>query len=105
MKIIKTYLPYNKRRYGEPWVATVNPATAKPDFSHRVGGYTGHDGGEGDLYVTDPQEGTVYMYGQKDYRGGNTERDYALYHNGIFHEVKSTQLIRVLEGDYSGICE
>lgn len=38
------------------------PGTTKPDFSKKVGGYTGAYGkGEaGNLYVSDPVEGQVY---------------------------------------------
>lgn len=39
-----------------------SPGTTKPDFSKKVGGYTGAYGkGEaGNLYVSDPVEGQVY---------------------------------------------
>lgn len=58
MKIIKKYESFNERRYGNPWVAIVDKRTAKPNFTCRVGGYTGGYGkGEaGALYVTDPQD-------------------------------------------------
>lgn len=82
MKTIKTFDEYNFRRYGMPWVAIVDPKTAKPDFSKDVGGYTGRKGEAGDLYVIEPLEGAVYMYGQKDYRGNNTVRTYAQYLDG-----------------------
>ena len=73
MKTIKTYESFNHRRYSNPWVAPVLPGTTKPDFSKKVGGYTGAYGkGEaGNLYVSDPVEGQVYTYGQKDYRAGS----------------------------------
>lgn len=60
------------------------PGTTKPDFSRKVGGYTGAYGkGEaGNLYVSDPVEGRLYTFGQKDYRGGKTERGYTRYENG-----------------------
>lgn len=107
MKTLKTYESYNFRRYSAPWVAPVNPKTGKPDFSERVGGYTGNKrkGEGGDLYVIEPQEGTVYMYGQKDYRGGNTSRDYALYRNGRFIPVTSARLVSVLQGYYGCLKE
>lgn len=41
MKTIKTYESFNHRRYSNPWVAPVLPGTTKPDFSKKVGGYTG----------------------------------------------------------------
>lgn len=97
MKTIKTFDEYNFRRYGMPWVAIVDPKTAKPDFSKDVGGYTGRKGEAGDLYVIEPLEGAVYMYGQKDYRGNNTVRAYAQYLDGEFHEVSNTDLVTVLQ--------
>lgn len=101
MKILKGYESFNFRRYGNPWVAKVDPKTAKPDFSVKVGGYTGgyNRGEAGDLYVLDPTEGTVYMYGQKDYRGGKTTREYALYKDGEFRPVDTTNLLEVLSAE------
>ena len=94
MKTIKTYESFNHRRYGNPWIAEVIPGTTKPDFSRKVGGYTGAYGkGEaGNLYVSDPVEGQLYTFDQKDYRGGKTERGYARYENGEFHEVDPRDL-------------
>ena len=37
------------------------------------------------------------MYGQKDYRGNNTERNFAQYLNGEFHDVDGTELLKALE--------
>lgn len=98
MKTIKSYPSFNQRRYSDPWVAIVNPQTAKPDFSRKVGGYTGryNSGEAGDLYVVQPVEGAVYMYGQKDYRGNNTERKYVQYINGEFRCVAPENLIHLL---------
>ena len=98
MKKIKTYGAYNERRYGFPWVAIVDPKTAKPDFSQDVGGYTGRRGEAGDLYVIEPREGAVYMYGQKDHRGNGTERGYVQFRDGEFHDVSSTELLDALQG-------
>lgn len=98
MKVIASYGEFNERRYGNPWVAKVDPRTAKPDFSVRVGGYTGgyNMGEAGDLYVYEPEEGAVYMYGQKDYRGHNTERGYVKYVNGEFVDVSTADLLKNL---------
>lgn len=98
MNELKHYESFNPRRYGNPWVAKVNPKTAKPDFNIKVGGYTGgyNQGEEGVLYVTDPQDGAVYMFGQKDYRGGNTKREYVVYKDGEFLPVTASTLITIL---------
>lgn len=101
MKVLKTYESFNARRYSDPWVAIVNPKTARMDFSQRVGGYTGgyHTGDAGDLYVTDPVEGAVYAYGQKDYRGNNGGYFYAIYRDGAFEKFGKSDLLKYLAGE------
>lgn len=98
MKVIKSYESFNQRRYGNPWVAIVDPKTAKPDFSRKVGEYTGgyNRGEAGELYVNEPQDGAVYMFGQKDYRGNNTDRQYVQFKDGEFLPIKSENLIEAL---------
>ena len=61
MKTVKTYSSYNHRRYSIPWIALVDPRTAKPDFSQKVGGYTGDAGEEGDLFLFEPIENAVHV--------------------------------------------
>ena len=70
----------------------------KIDFSQKVGGYTGAYGkGEaGELYISDPVEGTVYAYGQKDYRGSNGGYRYIQYKDGEFTEIEKSNLIEIL---------
>lgn len=70
--IISTYPAYNVRRYSTPWVCTMTE-NGRYDFSKPVGTYTGAHGECGDLIVFEPVEGAVYAFGQKDYRGKNTE--------------------------------
>jgi len=81
MKTVKRFNDFNHRRYGNPWIAIVDKQSGKIDFTQRVGGYTGRYGaGEaGELYLTNPQVGAVYAYGQKDYRGSNTYVAYVVY--------------------------
>lgn len=96
---ISKYSNFNQRRYSNPWVAIVSKATGKMDFTQRVGGYTGRYGaGEaGELYITDPQAGAVYAYGQKDYRGNNGGYQYAKYlGDGHFADVDKTELVAAL---------
>ena len=99
MKTIKTYECFNQRRYSNPWVAIVGE-DGKINFNWKIGGYTGAYGkGEaGELYITEPVENAVYAYGQKDYRGNNTEYRYIQYRNGQFVPVEKTELIAVLNG-------
>lgn len=100
MLVIKSYAAFNERRYGNPWVAIVGKG-GKIDFSQRVGGYTGAYGkGEaGELYISDPVEGGVYAYGQKDYRGHNGGYDYIKIVNGQAVEIDKAHLIEALKGD------
>jgi hypothetical protein len=98
MKTIKTYDAFNHRRYSNPWVAKVG-RDGRIDFSERVGGYTGAFGkGEaGELYVTDPVEGQVYAYGQKDYRGKNGGYAYVVFLNGEFVPIEKTELSKYIK--------
>lgn len=76
--VINTYNIFNERRYSTPWVCKMEEC-GKFNFSDKVGTYTGNGrkGEAGDLVVFAPVEGQVYGYGQKDYRGGNTEVSFA----------------------------
>jgi hypothetical protein len=98
MTVIRAYGEFNQRRYGNPWVAIVDKATGRLDFTARVGGYTGAYGkGEaGQLYLTEPIEGAVYAIGQKDYRGHNGGYEYVKYTGGQFVPVEKTGLIAAL---------
>ena len=81
--VLKTFDSYNARRYSKPWVAKVN-SKGKPDFSEDVGKFSGQPGESGELYVYEPVDGQVYMFGQKDYCGGNTVSKYMVFTNGEF---------------------
>lgn len=98
MIVVKEYGWYNPRRYGDPWVAKVGKDTYI-DFSERVGGYTGrhHKGDPGNLYITYPVDGQVYAYGQKDYRGCNSEVNYVRYASGELTAISKQELINALE--------
>ncbi len=93
--VIEEFESFNPLRYSDPWVAPVDPATAWPDFGRRVGGYTGARGsGEaGKLYVSDPEEGAVYMYGQKDRRGRNTIKRYARWDGEAFVPMTKAEVL------------
>lgn len=98
MKVVKSYDSFNFRRYSNPWVAIVNKATGKIDFSQRIGGYTGgyNKGEAGELYIINPVEKAVYAYGQKDHRGRGTEVEYIQYINGEFIPIDKRDLISKL---------
>jgi hypothetical protein len=94
MKTIKMYESFNFRRYGNPWVAMVD-TNGKLDFTAKVGGYTGgyNKGEAGELYISNPVDGAIYAYGQKDYRGNNSGYQYVVYADGAFNRVEKTELI------------
>lgn len=83
--ILHIYDDFNPRRYGTPWVCQVTER-GDFDFSHRIGTYTGdgRKGSAGHLVVFDPIIDQVYAYGQKDYRGNNTARDFVLWDGEAF---------------------
>ena len=98
-QVIASYREFNFRRYGNPWVARV-AARGKLDFAAKVGGYTGgyNKGEAGNLYIYEPEEGAVYAYGQKDYRGNNGGCEYTQYRDGEFHPITKTELLDALRG-------
>lgn len=92
---VKEFDFYNSRRYSKPWVAKVD-AQGKPDFSEEVGRFSGRPGEAGELYVYEPQEGQVYMFGQKDYKGGSPAK-YMVFTNGKFQEIDKKQMMAYLK--------
>lgn len=80
--VVSHFMYYNRRRYSRPWVCQIN--NGKYDFSKEVGRFTGEDGDEGDLVVFEPVAGQVYAFGQKDYRGGNTEKSFCKWNGSEF---------------------
>lgn len=96
--VIASFSTFNERRYGTPWVCAMTPM-GKFDFSADVGTYTGngYHGEAGDLVVFEPVTGQVYGYGQKDYRGNNTERNFAKWTGSEF--IKCDKLGREKEAE------
>lgn len=92
---IASYTDYNERRYGTPWAAICD-STGRPEFKGKVGHFTGGKGEGGDLFVVDPAEGSVWVYGQKDYRGTNTTKAYAQFRDGAFHPIAPACLAAAL---------
>lgn len=99
MVTIAKYNAFNARRFSNPWVAKVNKDTGKIDFSAKIGGYTGAygKGDAGELYIANPEIGTIYAYGQKDYRGNAGGYQYAKYlGDGHFEDVERADLVAAL---------
>lgn len=83
--VITHFDRYNERRYSKPWVCTMTE-TGKFDFDKEVGAYTGEPGQDGDLIVFKPVEGQIYGWGQKDYRGKNTIKNFCKWNGSKFIE-------------------
>jgi len=92
--IVNHYDFYDAKRYGTPWVARVKPENGRPDFDNSVGAYTGRfePGSEGDLFISTPQDGDVYMYGQKNKRGKYSDNHYVWYKDGYFFDIPRSSL-------------
>lgn len=96
-KIVAHYDSFDSHRYSNPWITKIDLDTLEPVWD-KIGGYTGEysKGEAGQLFVSNPQEGAVYMYGQKDYQTKSTERRYVLYTNGEFVSIEDSNLKTIL---------
>ncbi len=97
MNIVIAHFPaYDPRRFGTPWAAPCM-ANGRPDFkSDKCGRFTGGRGLAGDLYVTDPELYSVYVYGQRNYREAHSEKRYAHFIKGEFVPVSTSELLEAL---------
>lgn len=68
---------YNFRRYSKPWIALVTkwPVGHNPDM--QFGTFIGTDS-EGGFVELEANAGDIIRYGQKDLRGNNTTKTYAV---------------------------
>lgn len=83
---IETFVAFNARRYGKPWVCRMTE-DGKFDFDHEVGGYSAdaYKGEAGDLVVFEPVVGAVYGFGQKDHNcNKNTWKAFAKWDGSQF---------------------
>lgn len=68
MEIKKETNSYNQRRYGKPWIASVDfSQSTKGDFSFGDWTGDGYNGGEGVLTIN-ANQGDIIATGQKDFR-------------------------------------
>lgn len=81
--VVRHFYTYNANRYSTPWVCEMKE-DGTYDFSKRIGTYTANKGEEGDLIVFSPVVGQVYGWGQRDYRGSNTEKNWIKWNGEIF---------------------
>ena len=94
--IIQTYGDYDPTVYGTPWGAPCD-SSGRPCFQGTTAHFTGGRGKGGDLFAEDPIPDSVWAYGQKNYRSGQSEKHYALFHNGGFYPVAEMDLLAILQ--------
>ena len=95
VKVIKTYPAYDSHRFGIPWGALCD-ATGRPCFTKTVARYTGSGGTGGALLVEEPIEGSVWVFGQKDFRANKSPKEYAVFRNGSFKLIPKSDLLAAL---------
>lgn len=93
--LIKAYGDYDPTRYGTPWGAPCDSA-GRPCFKGKVAHFSGNRGMGGDLFVEDPAQNAVWVYGQKDYRSNRTEKHYVQFWDDTFHPIAATELLTAL---------
>ena len=79
--VLRWYSDYNGKRYGTPWVGIYD--NGEYCFAG-VGAFIGNCSKGGALIVNEPRKGVIYAYGQKDHRGNNTEKGFALWNGHCF---------------------
>lgn len=94
--IIKTFPDYDTHRYGTPWAA-LSDSVGRPNFKGKTGRFTGGRGKGGVLFVVDPPERSVWVYGQRDYQNPNADKNYVQFRNGQFYPVGPDDLLAALD--------
>lgn len=91
---------YNQRRYGKPWIGKIIawPVGGKAEI--QWGAYIGDDhGGEVEI-VADP--GDIVRWGQKDYRGNNTEAKWGIVQaDGSLQECTAAEARKAWEANHA----
>ena len=92
---ITKYDAFNSRRYSNPWAAklALNNDNLAYDF---CGTYTGYNGTAGDLLI-DAAPGTVIAWGQRDHKGGKTDRQFGeVEEDGTIKKLAKSEAIKIL---------
>ena len=72
--LLDCFPDYDPRKQGTPWGVPCDSSGA-PFFKGNAAYFSGGHGTGGCLYAEDPPEGSVWVYGQKDYRLGYTPKN------------------------------
>lgn len=86
--IVKAYDDYDSHSYGTPWAVPCD-SSGRPNFkAAQTGHFTGGRGKGGNLYVTDPEENSVWAYGQKCYEGSvKASYQFFQFYGGELHPL------------------
>jgi len=99
---VKSFKAFDAEKYGDPWIAALGKdGKAVIEKDTYIGGYTGSKKGDaGELYIKEPQDGTVYIYGQKSKGEGavGPHPGYIYYLNGKTYELNSIDAHKIAEG-------
>lgn len=96
--VSKEFGSYNARRYSKPWGAVVTFVNGKPKYDF-CGWYAGvHNpkkDSEGEVFVK-ALTGSIVAFGQKDFRGGNTENQwYVVNADGTLTETSQQEAAKL----------
>ena len=73
-------------------------STGRPCFSSgKTAHFTGGRGIGGDLFAEDPAEGSVWVYGQKNYFTNQSNKMYLQFCNGKFHPLAEDEILSALQ--------
>ena len=96
LHLIKFYGAYDPKIWGTPWGAPCD-GTGRPFFGGKEAHFTGSHGRGGELFVEDPIPGSIWVYGQKNYHSGHSQKAYVQFTNGMFRALPEENLLTTLQ--------
>ena len=94
--LIKHFSDYDPTKLGTPWGAP-SDSTGRPCFKGKVAHYTGGRGKGGDLFAEDPVPFSVWVFGQKNYVTGHSQKEFAQFDGSGFHNLSENDLLSALK--------
>lgn len=87
VRIICTVENFDPKKWGRPWVAVAEPKGGMY-FYELIGGYKA-----GKVYINEVflENGCVYAWGQKDYKGSESYVHYLQYQDGKLSEISKAE--------------
>jgi hypothetical protein len=92
---VKKFESFDPEEFGDPWIAKMQEDGSlmfgkdKDEKQAQAGGYTGgfKTGNEGELFISSPEEGAIYVYGQKNIEDKTSNSCYVIYLKGRVFEI------------------